>query len=64
MIRTHDHEPPHVHCIKAGAEVLIEIENGSIRRNRGMKSSDVRSAIALVMEHQETLRAEWRRRFQ
>ena len=63
MIRTHDHEPPHVHCFKAGGEVLIDIETGHIRGVDGMNRSDVSKAIALVEENRALLLREWRKMF-
>lgn len=63
MIRTDDHEPPHVHCIKAGGEVLIDIESGDIRDVDGLKQSDVRKALTLVADNRAFLLQEWRKVF-
>jgi hypothetical protein len=61
MISTHDHEPPHVHCHKAGTTVLIDIETGNIRKNCGMNKKQVRNAVALVHDNKAKLLQEWRK---
>lgn len=63
MINTHDHEPPHVHCVKAGAEVLINIETSSVRRSKGMATHEIRKAVQLVEDNADRLMAEWRKVF-
>lgn len=63
MINTEDHPPAHVHCIKAGASVLIEIESLKVRKNYGMQIHEIRNAVKLVEAHQAMLLVEWRKVF-
>ncbi|HKP76466.1 MAG TPA: DUF4160 domain-containing protein [Longimicrobiaceae bacterium] len=54
-----DHEPPHVHVRYAGAKVIVTIETGEVRRNRGMKKQDVTEAKRLVHAAREDLLLAW-----
>ncbi len=63
MIHTADHPPPHVHCIKAGCAVLIEIETLRIRDNFGMPISEIRNAQKIVADNQAILLLEWQKVF-
>ncbi len=63
MIHTADHHPPHVHCIKAGTAVLIEIETLRVRDNFGMPISEIRNALKIVADNQTHLMLEWRKVF-
>ena len=64
-IRTDDHNPPHVHVVKAGEEVVILLAVGfddpEIRENRGMARPNIRNAMDLVTENNEALLREWRK---
>ena len=63
-IYTDDHEPMHVHVIKAGEEVVINLgdENVApyIRENRRMKPANLRKALRIVAENQIYLIEKWR----
>lgn len=63
MINTEDHPPAHVHCIKAGAAVLIEIETLKVRKNYRMPTHEIRNAVQLVEANQALLLTEWRKVF-
>ena len=63
MIHTADHPPPHVHFIKAGTAVLIEIESLKVRDNFGMPLSEIRNAQKIVADNQTRLLLEWRKVF-
>ncbi|HSK70557.1 MAG TPA: DUF4160 domain-containing protein [Pyrinomonadaceae bacterium] len=64
VIRTRDHDPPHVHVFLAGTEVLfnlgIESEMPTIREVRGMNQRNVRRAFEIVIENNEIFLARWR----
>jgi hypothetical protein len=59
-----EHAPPHVHVVKAGAEVIINLgEEGShpeIREVHGMSDRDAVRAYRIVESVQAQLRRRWR----
>lgn len=62
QIYTDDHEPPHIHVFKAGAEIIVLLlgdQAPAIRRNKGMSLRDAKRALALVAEHQEEALRIW-----
>jgi hypothetical protein len=59
MIYTSDHEPKHVHVFKAEGEIIVNLEDLSIRKLRGMNPADVRKALGIVSDHREFLKNEW-----
>ena len=60
-INTRDHTPAHVHCFKAGAELIVFLETLSIRENNGMSRVDVNQVLSLVAANQALLLAAWNR---
>jgi hypothetical protein len=62
-IYSDDHEPPHVHVVKAGVEVVIDLGDDdtspSIRETKGMRVADVNKAIRIVTDNQQYLREKW-----
>jgi NADPH-dependent glutamate synthase beta subunit-like oxidoreductase len=64
VIRTRDHEPPHVHVLYAGTEVLFNLGIGddmpTIREIRGMNRQNVRRAFEIAVENNEMFLARWR----
>lgn len=60
MIYTDDHLPAHVHVWKAGGEVLINLDDASIREINDMGRRDVRRAVEIVEANQESFRRRWR----
>jgi hypothetical protein len=65
---SHDHAPPHVHGLIAGAEVIIDLlPNGRVVRSPRAKSvkpanakkSDVRRILIVAAAHVDDLKALW-----
>ena len=60
VIRTDDHEPPHVHVWKAGQQVKISLEAVRVLRRAGLEDRLVAKALRLVLTHREQLLEAWR----
>jgi len=64
MIYINDHTPAHVHIMKAGVEVIINLGDDHIaptlRDNRGMSRQEVMNALKITFEVQATLLERWR----
>jgi hypothetical protein len=60
MVYTDDHLPAHVHVWKAGGEVVINLDDASIREINDMGRRDVRRAVEVVKANQELFRRRWR----
>ena len=64
IIRTRDHNPPHVHVYKAEGQITIiigsETEPTEIVRVWDMNRSDAKKAVAIVEENRMHLLAKWR----
>jgi len=58
-IFTNDHEPPHVHVFKAGAELIVNLNPVGIRDNYRMSKREARKAIRIVSSHRELLLRAW-----
>jgi hypothetical protein len=62
-IYSDDHEPAHVHVVKAGVEVVIDLgdddNDPSIRETKGMRVVDVNKAFRIVIQHQGYLLEKW-----
>jgi hypothetical protein len=60
-----EHGPPHVHVVRAGAEVVITLGDTrtrpAIAEAYGMQARDVVRAYRIVEAHQERLLEVWRR---
>jgi hypothetical protein len=57
-----DHDPPHCHCRVGDGEVVINIEDVSVREIRGnVKAKDRKKALKLVKNNQDFLMSEWTR---
>jgi hypothetical protein len=65
IIYPDDHVPSHIHVIKAGEEVVIELGNENeppdFRENRGMRTKDAVRALEICYELQDQFRSEWKR---
>ena len=61
MIFSDDHAPSHVHCYKAGTELVVNLEPISIRDRKGMSPANERRALTLIAEHHAELLAAWNR---
>jgi hypothetical protein len=59
VIRTDDHEPPHVHVFHGGASAKIMLESLREEHCRLTRRQLVK-ALILVKQHQEWLLARWR----
>jgi Domain of unknown function (DUF4160) len=59
-----EHEPPHVHVVKADGEAIIELADARrpqmLRTVARMRTADVVRAFRIVEEHAEYLLAKWR----
>ena len=64
-LQPREHGPAHVHVIKDGGEVILELGDDpsrlEIREVYGMREVDVRLAIRIVSEHHAELRVAWRK---
>ena len=64
IIRTRDHESPHVHVLYAGTEVLFNLGIGdemqTIREVRGMSRQNVRRAFEMTVENNKIFTKRWR----
>jgi hypothetical protein len=59
-IYTKDHEPEHVHIVKAGEVVIVVLTNPvSTREIHKMKDKDVRRAVVIAQEERALLLAKW-----
>lgn len=60
-IYTSDHIPAHVHVIRGGGRMVIDIETLETRRITDMTNREVRQALQIVADHREFLLDEWKR---
>ncbi len=64
VIRTHDHEPPHVHVFRGGTEVIINLGIGAgfpaIRDVNGMSRQNVRRAFEIAVQNNGMFLRRWR----
>lgn len=59
LIFHHDHKPPHVHCMMAGAHAKFMIENGECYYSRGFSEKDLGILERFVKEHKVILEEKW-----
>jgi len=60
-IYSQDHNPAHVHCFRAGAELIVVLADLTIRENNGMSRRHAVQALEIIAEHQRFLLSEWSR---
>jgi hypothetical protein len=62
VVRTRDHEPPHVHVLCSGdeEEVVIDLLPVGVRELKGMKARHVVEAVEIVEDAVEFLIECWR----
>lgn len=60
-IYSDDHAPAHVHCLKAGTELVVNLDALAIRENNGMSRGDRNQALSIIAANQPLLLAEWNR---
>ena len=61
VIYSKDHLPAHVHVLRGGSEVLININDWSIIENYGFRSREIRQILKLLKTHESLLRETWDR---
>lgn len=64
IIRTNDHDPPHVHVVKGDGELVFILGDGEPYLERElsrMKKGDERHALEAVKAHRKDLLDLWRR---
>lgn len=64
LLPPREHGPPHVHVVKAGAQVVIKLAEAGrsvqLIRDYGMKKSDAVKAVRLVEIWNDELLAIWK----
>lgn len=60
-IYSQDHDPAHVHCFRAGTELVVALADLTIRENNGMSRRHAVQALEIIAEHQSDLLAAWSR---
>ncbi len=63
VVRTNDHDPPHAHVIRAGADLRVYLD-GTRPAERvvgRMRHTDEQKAVRLVAKHRALLLVIWRR---
>ena len=64
MFYSNDHEPIHVHVVKAGAEARFQVApEVSLLDNKGLKLAELKLAESLVEENKEMIIARWNEYF-
>lgn len=61
VIHTEDHGPAHVHVIKGGNEVLIELITWRVIENHRFNGRELRRIRRLLRDNEELLVATWSR---
>ena len=60
-----DHNPPHIHVVKGKATVVISLGDNKTRprihQNYGMQPRDIRKALKITAENQNTFLTQWRK---
>jgi len=62
-VYTDDHQPAHVHVLRAGAEIRVYLRGRRAHEKVAgrMSASDTRRALRIVGEHREELLQLWRK---
>ena len=55
-----EHGPAHVHAIRAGTEVVLDLAPIAVRSIKGMGRTDVRRAFRIAEDHPPLLLNAWR----
>lgn len=65
VIRTNDHEPPHVHATrgtgKSSSHAKIELDSLEISQVKNCSCKQLRLLVAAIIQHRDELSAEWER---
>ena len=59
IIRTHDHEPPHIHAEAPGAEAKIRIDDGYVYFSRGYTKRMLELIKEQIEQRKELLKEKW-----
>ena len=59
MIRTNDHEPPHVHIIAPGAEAKVRIVDGHIYSSKGFNKRTLDRLVNEIERSKVKLEERW-----
>jgi hypothetical protein len=61
---SNDHEPVHVHVVKAGAEAIFDLfQDVELRQSHGFKLNDLAKAQQLAQEHRQLILDKWHEHF-
>ena len=64
MFYSNDHEPIHVHVVKAGTEARFQVEpEVTLLDNKGLNPAEIKLAESLVEENKEMIVARWNEYF-
>ena len=58
-IFTEDHEPAHVHVVKAGKRVRVYLDPITFDDIRGFNDRELRQIRSLIERHMDLLRSQW-----
>ena len=56
-----EHGPPHMHVLKAGKEILVNLSPVGLREDFGMAARDIIGALRIVEANERLLLLEWRK---
>jgi len=61
---SNDHEPVHVHVVKAGAEAIFDVLSGvELRESRGFRLADLAKAQQLAQHNRQLIVDKWHEHF-
>jgi hypothetical protein len=64
MFYSNDHDPIHVHVVKAGMEARFQVEPEVVLvDNKGLKPSELKLAESIVEENKEMIIERWKEYF-
>lgn len=64
MFYSNDHDPIHVHVVKAGMEARFQVEPEVVLLdNKGLKPSELKLAESIVEENKEMIIERWKEYF-
>lgn len=60
VVFSNDHNPPHVHVFRAGAEAIVELTPIRLRENYRMSKRQLRRALEIIAANEPQLIDAWR----
>jgi cytosine/adenosine deaminase-related metal-dependent hydrolase len=61
---SNDHEPVHVHVVKAGAEAIFDVaDDVELRESHGFRLNDLAKAQQLAQENKQLILKRWHEHF-